>query len=101
MATPTYESAQVTRVTATGTVAITSANCAILGFMCAASVTQGSIQFFAGVTTSASGTPVIPVLTTGNFVRFPCMVSGAGLTIKYTGTLDPNLMLFWSPVGGP
>lgn len=94
------EGGSVKVVTATGTVAITSGFGVIIGYMCAASATQGSIQFFAGTTTSASVTPVIPVVTTGNFVRFPVFASGQGLTIKYTGTLDPNLMLFWNPAGG-
>jgi len=100
------ETAQVTRISATGTTAITSANALILGWMVAASSTGGNLQFFAGTTTSASLSPSIIVGSVSGtaapqFVRYPATVSGSGLTVKYTATADPNLILFWLPMGGP
>jgi len=106
MANPVIETAQVTRVNATGTTVISSANALILGWMVAASSTGGNLQFFAGTTASVSLSPSIIVGSVSGtaaaaFTRYPASVSGSGLTIKYTATADPNLILFWLPMGGP
>ena len=106
MANPVLETGNITRLTATGTSVVTSGNAYILGWMVTSSITGGVLQFFAGATTSASLSPTITVGSVSTtaaaaFVRYPASVSGSGLTVKYTGTLDPNLVLFWLPMGGP
>lgn len=106
MPTYTIDSCPGTRITATGTSVITSGYANIVGVAFYGSAT-GGIQFFAGVTTSASLTPMITFSATTSsvaggfspmFLKFPLAVSGSGLTVLTLPSADPNLMLFWSPV---
>lgn len=102
----TIDSCPVTRLNTTGTVVITSGFANIVGVAFVGTGT-GAIQFFAGVTTSASLTPVISFSVTASavaggfspmFLKLPMAVSGSGLTCIVGSSLDPNLLLFWSPV---
>ncbi len=70
----------------------------------------GAMQFFAGVTASASIAPVITFSATSSavaggfspmFLRFPAVVSGAGLTVNLPESADQKIALFWNPLGGP
>jgi hypothetical protein len=106
MALPINELGYATRLNATGNTVITSGPCSILGIASYGSATAG-FQFFTGVTASVSMTPVITICATASavaaglsplFFRFPCYVSGNGLTVGVLGSLDPNLTLFWLPI---
>ena len=96
---------QVTRVTTTGTVAITSANAQLIGILCASSGTC-SVQIFAGVTTSASVSPVlrfqvtvVQTIPAPQYLSYPANLSG-GFTVKLGAAADPEITLFWNPTGG-
>lgn len=100
--------AQAKRLNATGLSTITSGNCAIYGVAFVGTAT-GGIQLFAGVTASASLTPMITFSATTSavaggfspmFLRLPAVTSGPGLTVSILASADPNLILYWSPVGG-
>lgn len=102
------EGGYASRFEATGTSVITSAPAQILGVGFYGTAT-GAIQFFAGVTTSASLTPIISFCATTSavagrfspqYVRVPMVVSGAGLTVKIIGSADPNLIVYWNPLSG-
>ena len=99
----------MTRLNATGTTVITSGFAQIIGVAFVGTAT-GAVQLFAGTTVSVSMTPVISFSATTSavagglspmFLRLPAEVSGAGLTVKIPATEDPNIMLFWNPVGSP
>jgi hypothetical protein len=98
-----------TRVNAT-TTSVLASGPVILGGVLFCGTATGAVQFFAGTTCSASLTPVISFCGTTSavaggfspmFMRFPCEVSGNGLTYDPSGTLDPNLIIFWSPAVRP
>lgn len=102
----TTDASSSTRLTATGTAVICSGFANIVGIAFHGTGT-GGIQFFAGVTTSASLTPMITFSVTASavaggyspmFLRFPMAVSGSGLTALVMPSLDPNITLFWTPV---
>lgn len=103
------EGNQVTRIGVTGITAVTSANAQVIGVIGASSLTAGTIQFMVDASGSNSLTPLIwlsaaTVASTGggvSFLRIPFGPSGSGINIKYSNTSDPNLLLFWCPVGGP
>ena len=97
-----------TRLNATGYTCITSAQAQIVGIASYGSATAG-IQFFAGLTCSASATPMITFSATTSaiagglspmYFAFPMMCSGTGLTVSVLASLDPNITLFWLPVSG-
>lgn len=92
-------------VQSTGKTLVTSGGAAIYGVTFCGSGT-GQVQFFAGVTASASLTPVINFSGTASavaggfspmFLRMPAEVSGNGLIIDLGATTDPNIILFWQP----
>src|SRR5512146_1734958 len=98
--------------TVTGAVCITSGNSHIFGVLFQGTAT-GNVQIWAGTTATATaaGVPLSGVIrayaTTGSatvqsavYYPFPAYASG-GITINVGGSLDPQLTLFWSPVGGP
>ena len=92
-----------TRVTATGLQTITSADAAIIGVMVAATGTA-SLTIFHGVTASASVAVVrgyVSVQIGGQpGLYFPCPAyCSGGITIDLNNCLDPDLTLFWNPVG--
>ena len=99
-----------TRLTATGTVCITSANAYIIGVAFQGTGT-GSLRLFAGLTaTATSGATYLGQLlayatingATANqslYVPFPAYCSG-GITTMVPPTADPSLTLFWCPAGG-
>lgn len=97
------------RVTATGTVCITSANAAIIGVLFQGTGT-GFCRIFAGVTSSGSASADLGILrayttvagVTANaavYFPFPAVCSG-GITLVMGGSADPSLTLFWNPLGG-
>jgi hypothetical protein len=105
------------RVTATGTVCITSANAALLGILFQGTGT-GSLKLFAGVTatlTSNVAAGVTSAINLGRIVAyatvtgatanaavyypFPAVCSG-GITVVMEGSADPSVTLFWNPTGG-
>ena len=103
---------QATRFTATGASVLTSANAAIIGIMFNGTGT-GSIQLWAGVTATATtnGAPLSAkivafptvagaTVNSASYIAFPAIASG-GITVNIPGTADPNVTLFWVPVGGP
>lgn len=101
------DAASAFRVTVTGTVVLTTGLANIVGIAFHGTGT-GGIQFFAGVTASASITPMITFCATSSavaggfspmFLRFPLAVSGTGCTLKSLDSLDTNLTIFWSPMG--
>lgn len=105
----TTDASPGTRLTATGTAVISSGFSNIVGIAFHGTGT-GGVQFFAGLTTSASITPMITFSVTASavaggfspmFLRFPLAVSGTGLTAKTLDSLDVNLTIFWSPAGSP
>lgn len=102
----TIDACSATRLTATGTAVICSGYANLVGIAFHGTGT-GGVQLFAGLTTSASLTPMITFSVTASavaggfspmFLRFPMAVSGSGLTVKVLDSLDVNLTLFWSPV---
>lgn len=98
------------RLTATGTVCITSANAYIIGVAFQGTGT-GSLHIFAGLTSTAtssatwlgrlvanttvSGATVNPMV----YFPFPAYCSG-GITTQVPATADPSITLFWNPAGG-
>ena len=98
------------RVTATGTVCITSANAYIIGVAFQGSGT-GSLHIFAGTTSTATASAtwlglIRAYSTVGGatanqalYFPFPAYCSG-GITLQTPGTADPSLTLFWNPAGG-
>lgn len=99
------ESFYVTRLNATGLQTITSGP-AVIGGVAFVGTATGGIQFFAGVTASASMTPMITFCATTSavaggfspmFLRMPAEVSGNGLTVSVLASADPNLLLYWTP----
>lgn len=96
------------RVTATGTVCITSANAAIIGVLFTGTGT-GAVQLFAGVTSTGAANllgKIVAYATVGGatanaavYYPFPAVCSG-GITLVMGGSADPNLTLFWNPTGG-
>ena len=91
------------RVTATGLLTITSANAAIVGVLMAGTGTS-SLSIFHGVTASASvcivrGYVSVPVGGQPS-LYFPVpMYCSGGITIDLNSDNDPNVTLFWNPVG--
>lgn len=102
------------KVTATGTVVLTSANAAIVGILFWGTAT-GILNVFAG-TTSTVGTngaflgrvvayPTVAgaTINQASYIPFPAYCSG-GITVQNAGTtngsLDPAITLFWNPTGG-
>ena len=90
----------------TGYTTITSGRCAILGVAFVGTAT-GGIRLFAGVTASASMTPMITFSATTSavagglspmYLPMPAVVSGTGLTVQNLASADPNLILYWSPL---
>lgn len=103
-----FETWSGTRLAASGKSCITSGLAQIGGIAFYGTAT-GQIQFFVGNTASVSATPVITFCATTSavaggfspmFFRFPFACSGSGITVDMGATLDPNIMLFWSPVLG-
>lgn len=101
------EGGQATVVQATGFTVVTSGNAQILGVGFCGS-TSGSVQFFAGTTGSVSLTPLIranngATVTAAAYVfaRVPAVVSGAGFSVNMPASTDPNIIIYWCPVGGP
>ena len=101
------EIGNMTLLNATGYTTITSGKAVILGAAFIGSAT-GSLQLFAGVTSSVSLTPIINFCATTTavlqgfspmFLRLPMTVSGSGFTALIPATSDPNIMLFWNPDG--
>jgi len=91
-----------TRVTTTGTVAISSANTNLIGVLCCGSATTtGGVQFFHGVTASSSvcGIVVFPSGSAATYVPVPAYCSG-GMTIRVGAAANPDITLFWNPAGG-
>ena len=98
-----------TRLTATGTVCITSANSAIIGVLFQGTGT-GTLRLFAGVTSTGTAADLGNVIAyatatgaTANaavFFPMPAYCSG-GITAVVGGSLDPSITLYWKPVGGP
>jgi hypothetical protein len=98
-----------TRLTATGTVCITSANACILGIAFQGTGT-GFLTLFAGVTSTAPATllGVVRAFTTVGgatanqalYFPFPAYCP-SGITTIVGATADPSITLFWNPVGGP
>lgn len=98
------------RVTATGTVCITSANGAIIGVLFQGTGT-GFVRIFAGVTSTVTASAahlgqIIAYATvtgaTANaavYYPFPAVCSG-GITLVMGPSADPSLTLFWNPTGG-
>lgn len=100
--------AQATRFSATGLSTLTSGRAAVYGVAFVGTAT-GGIQLYAGVTASASLTPMITFSATTSavaggfspmFLRLPAVVSGAGLTVSILASADPNVILYWSPLSG-
>lgn len=95
-----------TRVVTSGKAAITSGNAAIVGVTFHGSGT-GQVQFFAGATCSSSLTGVIrayrtaaaATANTALYMDVPVYCSG-GFSIDAGATLDPDLTIYWNPVGG-
>lgn len=99
-----------TRLTATGTVCITSANAYIQGIMFQGTGT-GSLKLFAGVTSTSTASAVYlgqvvayatvggATINTAVYYTFPAYCSG-GITTQMPGTADPSVTLFWNPAGG-
>ena len=92
-----------TRVTATGLHPITSADAAIIGVMMSGTGTS-LLHLFHGVTASATVAVVrgyVSVAVGGQpGLYFPCpMYCSGGLTIDLNNDSDPNVTLFWNPVG--
>ena len=107
MANPVYEGAQGTVVAVTGFTAVTSAKAQIIGVGFCGS-TSGSVQFFAGTTGSASLWPLIRANNAATvtspayvFARVPAAVSGNGFSVNVPANTDPNLVIYWLPMGGP
>lgn len=101
------EAGTMTVVQATGITVVASSNAQIIGVGFCGS-TSGSVQFFAGTTGSASITPLIRANNAATvtapayvFQRVPGMVSGAGFFVNVPANTDPNLIIYWLPVGGP
>jgi hypothetical protein len=103
----TQEAGNMTLVQVTGPTTITSGKAVIYGVTSFGSGTAG-IQLFAGVTQSASMTPMINFCLTATavlqgfspmFLRMPMVVSGSGFTVNLLGSSDPNMMIFWNPDG--
>lgn len=96
------------RVTATGTVCVTTANAAIIGVMFNGTGT-GSVLIFAGPTSTGASAllgkivayPTVAGVTANQAVYypFPAIASG-GITLQTPGTTDAALTLFWNPTGG-
>ena len=99
---------KATNVRATGYTAITSAASAIIGVMCHSSGTA-ACSFY--TTANASGS-----VTIGGLIRFNVTVSAtipgaiylpfpadapSGFSINLGAAADPNITIFWNPVGGP
>ena len=100
------EGGQLTWFSATGLSVLSSANAQIIGIAFAGTGT-GGVQLFAGVTASASLTPMITFSATSSavagkfspqFMRFPVLVSGKGVTVSIQASADPNIGLFWFPL---
>lgn len=90
----------------TGLTVISSARTMIAGVAFVGTAT-GGIQFFAGVTASASLSPMVSFSATTSavagglspmFLRLPFLPSGAGLVVSVQASADPNIMLFWRPM---
>lgn len=100
-----------TRLTATGTVCITSGNSAVIGVLFQGTGT-GTLRLFAGVTSTVTasaehlGNVIAYATVTGAtanaavFFPMPAYCSG-GITTVVGGSLDPSITLYWKPVGGP
>lgn len=93
--------------TNSGKSCVTSGQACIGGILFTGTAT-GQVQLFAGVTCSASMTPVISFSGTASavaagfspmFLRFPLSVSGSGFCIDTGVSADTNLTLFWAPMG--
>lgn len=81
---------------------------AVIGGIAFLGTATGQIQLFAGMTCSASITPVITFCGTTSavaggfspmFLRFPMAVSGSGFCVDTGTSGDTNLILFWAPMG--
>lgn len=101
---PNYQQyGTATRVTATGLQTITSADAAIIGVLMAGTGTS-SLSIFHGITASASVCIVRGYVSVavggqpGLYFPVPMYCSG-GITIDLNNDNDPNLTLFWNPVG--
>jgi hypothetical protein len=89
-----------TRVTGTATTCITSGN--VIGVLCCSSATAtGGVAIFHGVTASSSvcGLVVFPSGSGATYIPVPAYCSG-GITIKVGAAQNPDITLFWNPVGG-
>ena len=92
--------------TTVGATCVTSANAYIIGVLIDSTAT-GTFQIWAGVTatSTSAGVPLCGLVgrttATGlpNYIQFPAYASG-GITINIPTTNDPNITLFWNPVGG-
>lgn len=112
MAGTTLETYNTFRMSAGSTAAGSGLNCvtssfAVIGGIAFYGTATGQIQLFAGLTCSASMTPVISFCGTTSavaggfspmFLRFPMAVSGKGFCVDTGTSADTNLVLFWSPV---
>ncbi len=97
-----------TRVAATGYTAITSANAAIIGIMFNSSGTC-ALSFYKGATASGSSTvggliranvTVTATIPAAIYYDFPAaMVSGFSVNVPACN--DPDVTIFWNPIGGP
>lgn len=97
-----------TRVTGTGYTAITSANSYIIGVMFNSSGTC-AVSLYKGA--NASGSVTISGLIRYNvtveatipqavFVEWPGYAP-SGFSVNVPATSDPDVTIFWNPVGGP
>lgn len=98
------------RVTATGTVVVTSANAYIIGVLFNGTGTAFA-NIFAGLTSTVTAAGVhlgalMAYATVANatqnqsiYFPFPAYASG-GITIAMGASADPKLTLFWNPAGG-
>ena len=99
------------RVTATGTVCITTANAYIIGIAFQGTGTNIAL-LFAGSTSTGAGylgrlvanaTALNATVNSMTYYDFPAYCSG-GITLMNAGTtqgsLDPSITLFWNPAGG-
>lgn len=92
-----------TRLTATGLSTLSSANSAVIGVLFSGTAT-GSLTIYHGVTASgtmafiraaATGTTTVNI---SQYYPVPGYCSG-GVTVNVGASQDPNITLFWSPVG--
>ena len=103
------DSSYTSRLFTTAELTVLTSARAMIGGIAFVGTATGGVQLFAGVTASASLTPMISFSATTSavagglspmFLRLPFAASGSGVIVSIQASADPNIMLFWNPLSG-